>query len=305
MAITYGYFNSLNGDRVYNADQMSEYFDGLVSNGVYESIGGALRVSSASGMTVNVATGRAIIACKWIKNDAILPLTVTAAHATLARYSAVVVRLDNTNRLMTITTKDGTPASTPTKPAMADTETIKELCLAYIYVRAGATALTQADIQDTRGLDICGFVTGLIEQVDTNNLWAQYQSAFAAYYTEMTAQFTSWFDTLTSQLNVNTYIRRFEMHVTLSGAGSVTINPEGYSFDREDVILVFINGLYGSRGTDYTMDTSGTLPVVTPVTTAAGTVLDIVVLKTRIGFYTLADSDNNAVETSGGLIVRA
>ena len=66
MAITYGYFNSVNGDRTYNADQMSEYFDGLVSNGVYESVGGALQVTAGSGMTVNVASGRGIINCKWL-----------------------------------------------------------------------------------------------------------------------------------------------------------------------------------------------------------------------------------------------
>lgn len=39
MAVTYGFFNSVNGDRKYNADQMSSYFDGLVTDGVYEKIG--------------------------------------------------------------------------------------------------------------------------------------------------------------------------------------------------------------------------------------------------------------------------
>ena len=29
MAITYGFFNSVDGDRKYNAEQMSTYFDGL------------------------------------------------------------------------------------------------------------------------------------------------------------------------------------------------------------------------------------------------------------------------------------
>ena len=63
MSVTYGFFNSVNGDRVYNADQMSEYFNELVSNGVYESVGGALQVVPNTGMNVNVKTGRGIIDC--------------------------------------------------------------------------------------------------------------------------------------------------------------------------------------------------------------------------------------------------
>ena len=38
MAVTYGFFSSLNSDRLYNADQMSNYFKGLITNGVYESV---------------------------------------------------------------------------------------------------------------------------------------------------------------------------------------------------------------------------------------------------------------------------
>ena len=110
MSITYGFFNSLNGDRKYDADQMSEYFDGLVSNGVYENVGGALQVLASENMEVNVSTGRAIINCKWLKNDAVLTLNIEQSHPTLDRYTAVVARLDVANRLITITTKDGTPA---------------------------------------------------------------------------------------------------------------------------------------------------------------------------------------------------
>ena len=71
MSITFGFFNSSNGDRKYNADQMSEYFDGLVSNGVYENVGGALQVLASQNMEVNVQTGRAIINSKWVKNAAL------------------------------------------------------------------------------------------------------------------------------------------------------------------------------------------------------------------------------------------
>ena len=94
MAISYGFFNSINQDRTYNADQMSEYFDGLVSNGVYESVGSAMQVTAGEGLAVNVQSGRAIIDCKWIKNDAAQAITLTTAHVLLPRYTAIVIRLD-------------------------------------------------------------------------------------------------------------------------------------------------------------------------------------------------------------------
>ena len=39
MALTYGFYNSLNGDRKYNAMDISRLFDGLIKDGVFMSIG--------------------------------------------------------------------------------------------------------------------------------------------------------------------------------------------------------------------------------------------------------------------------
>lgn len=286
MAVMYGFFNSINGDRVYNADQMSQYFDGLITNGVYESVGGALQVLAGSGLAVNVETGRAVINCKWIRNDAVLTLPITQAHSVLNRYTAVILRLDVSGRLVEITTKDGTPASTPTKPAMETSSTVVELCLAYVYVAAGATSISQADITDTRPSSLCGWVTGLIQQVDTSQLFLQWQTAYQEYYDDMTAQFDAWFAALTQQLNVNTYVDKYEKRTVLqSGASNIIpMDMTGYTYDSDDIISVFINGLLGASGIDYTLDTSGSTPTIQPNATAAWTEVQIIVYKSRIGF---------------------
>lgn len=251
MSITYGFFNSINQDRLYNADQMSEYFKGLVSDGVYESVGGAMQVTANSGMTVSVQTGRALIDCKWIDVDAIVNITITQSHPTLNRYSAVVVRLDRTNRLMELATVDGTPASTPTKPSMTNTETIQEMCLAYIYVAAGATAITAADIQDTRSSGLCGWVTGIIQQVDTSTLFNQYVAAYEQNLANMQAweqvqkeQFQSWFSTLTDELLVNTHIERnYADYTTLETSRNVQV-PASLEYEEGDILDVYINGVF-------------------------------------------------------------
>lgn len=298
MAATYGFFNSLNGDRTYNADQMSEYFDGLVSNGVYEGVGEALQVLTATGMNVSVQPGRAIINCKWFNLDSAETVPITAAAAALNRYTAVVIRLNMSSRTIAITTIDGTPATNPVMPQISDTAQIKDLCLAMIYVAAGATSLTQANITDMRASTSCGWVTGLIKQVDTSQLFLQWQTAYEDYYTRMTAAFDEWFSNLTQQLNVNTFIKAFRQHTVMDGTQTrVLLSIQGYTYDESDIINVFINGLYGHLGTDYTIDQINGSTYITPAATGEGTVIDVVIYRSQIGFYLVAANDTDGVGT--------
>lgn len=306
MSITYGFFNSLNGDRKYDADQMSEYFDGLVSNGVYENVGGALQVLASENMEVNVSTGRAIINSKWLKNDAVLTLNISQSHPTLDRYTAVVARLDITNRLMTITTKDGTPASEPLKPTMQNDSLAVELCLAYILVKAAATSISQFYIEDMRSSNLCGWVTGLIEQVDTSTLFLQYQTAYEEYYSNMTAAFDNWFSSLTEQLNVNTFIQRFTKSVTIGTSpfppydvttNEIELDMQGYIYDSTDIFHVYVNGL---NENDYIFEVYQNVPWITVPADADGTKVFIEVLKSKIGFEVLQDQSGNNIVLQNG-----
>ena len=293
MAITSGFFNSLNGDRLYNAEQMSEYFKGIISDGVAENIGGALQVLSGSGMTVNVQSGRAFIDCRWLENNAVESITINPSHATLKRYTAVVIRLDYSNRIMSITTKDGTPATTPTKPSMTRNEQIYEMCLAYVLVEAGATSISQSKITDTRAnKNLCGWVTGVIEQVDTTTLFNQWEAAYNENIGEMEswedtqkAAFEEWLSTLTEQLTVGAYIREFKKNVTLASGASrvITLDWSNYTYETTDVFFVTLNGLNAEESADYTLNTSATPPTITVNCNGVDDVVDIKVLKTVLG----------------------
>lgn len=193
---TSGFFNSVNGDRAYNAQQMSSIFEGLITDGVYASVGNKLAVQPNSRMTIQVATGRGWFAKHWVNNSAAELLTLAASDVTLNRYCAVCVRVDETSsvRSASLYLKYSDFATTPTKPTMTRTETVKEYCLAYIYIKAGATAITAADIEDTRGNNnLCGWVTGLIEQLSTTTLFEQWQTLFE-----------NWFNSLQDLINENT-----------------------------------------------------------------------------------------------------
>lgn len=196
MAWTSGFFNSVNGDRLYNADQMSRIFEGLITDGVYESVGNKMAVQPNSGMTIQIATGRGWFGRHWVNNDSEYKLTVEDSDVVLNRYAAVVIKVDDTDAVRDVVPyiKYSTFATNPVKPTMTRTETIKEYCLAYIYIKAGASSITAANIEDTRANEsLCGWVTGLIEQLKSATLFEQF-----------TAIFNDWFSGLVDTLNENT-----------------------------------------------------------------------------------------------------
>ncbi len=193
---TSGFFNSVNGDRMYNADQMSRIFEGLITDGVYESVGNKMAVQPNSGMVIQIATGRGWFGRHWVNNDSEYALTLENADVLLNRYVAVCIRVDDSDAVRNAVPylKYSEFATNPTKPTMERTELVKEYCLAYIYIKAGATAITASDIEDTRANEaLCGWVTGLIEQLNSATLWSQWE-----------ALFTEWFSGLQDLINENT-----------------------------------------------------------------------------------------------------
>ncbi|KKK51946.1 hypothetical protein LCGC14_3109860, partial [marine sediment metagenome] len=54
MTITYGFYDSISSDRLYNAQQMSSIFDGIIQDGVYAGLGDAIMVVEDTGMDVSV-----------------------------------------------------------------------------------------------------------------------------------------------------------------------------------------------------------------------------------------------------------
>lgn len=291
MAITYGYFNSINGDRKYNADQMSNYFQGLVSDGVYETVGNKLQVLALSGMEVGVQTGRALLDCKWLNNDAVHNITINAAHVLLNRYTAIVMKLDKSARTIDIIAKDGENASNPIKPTMINTTSVIEYCLAYIYVKAGTTTISQSDITDMRGSSLCPWVTGVVKQVDTSQLFLQYQTAYEEYAADMRtwmdeqkAEFDAWMATLTEELKVNTYLKEYRNIITVSEETlTLMIGIDEYN-PNTDILYASINGILFVEGEEYVVSGIGaTAKIEFKNTIKPNNIIEFRVLKSMIG----------------------
>lgn len=226
MAWTNGFHNSVQGDRLYNADQMSGIFDGLITQGVYMSIGKRLAVEPNDGMTIQINTGRGWFNSRWVCNTSPYLLELEASDVLLNRWAAVCVRGDNTDGVRNTVpyVKYGEFATEPTKPTMERTERIKEYCLAYVYIAAGKTKITAADIEDTRAnTDLCGWVTGLIKQIDADTLFQQFE-----------ALFNEWFEGLKDNINEDTEVVLVN---ALPESTTITLKPEDWADNRLEMVI--------------------------------------------------------------------
>ena len=203
MSFTYGFYNSKNHDRTYNAEQMSSIFDGLIEDGIYESIGGAFLVKSYNdSMQVQVSSGRAWFNHTWSYNDQTIMLTVEDADALYSRIDAVVleVNADDTVRANSIKIVKGTPASSPMKPELINSEYIHQHPLAYISLKPGVTKITQSMIENAVGGET-PFVKTAMKMVSLSDLQAQYDSQFTDLMSERRTGFDSWFSNIQNVLD--------------------------------------------------------------------------------------------------------
>lgn len=217
MSVTSGFFNSVNHDRRYNAAQMSAIFDGIINDGVFANIGSAFAVTADTGVTVNIAKGRAWFNSAWIYNDALLPKTLEGSEVVLDRIDAIVIEVDHNEnvRLGDIKIVKGTPSSSPKRPAMASEENKHQHPLAYIYRKAGSTKITQADITNMIGTSSCPYITGILQVQNIDNIVAQWEGQWNQWYAtkivetntdsseliaEMKSEFDRWFSDLKAVL---------------------------------------------------------------------------------------------------------
>ena len=168
-------------ERRYNGQDMNEDKAPFYKEGV---VYGHLQVTAGDGMEVRVdggsRRGYAYINLHTIHNTAVLPLTVSQASGTLPRIDRVIVRNDETERRPSIFIREGAFSSKPQPPGLINNDVIQEKSLARVYVRAGAVAITQADITDERADDsVCGFVASQFKELDFSQFLSQFNAWFA------------------------------------------------------------------------------------------------------------------------------
>lgn len=197
MTVSSGFFNSVNHDRLYDVEQVSSIFDGIIEDGVYESIGEAFMVSpyAEGNDTVIVGTGRAWFDHTWTLNDSQFSFTLSPPNTLLGRIDAIVIDVDRRDsvRANSIVLVEGEYSTTPTKPSLIKEELHKQYPIAYITMPIGTSApVSQSNIQYMVGTEECPLVTGPLEALNISN-----------YFAQMESEFNIWFDGIKDILNEN------------------------------------------------------------------------------------------------------
>jgi len=201
LAIRSGFFNSVNGDRRYDAAFFAEYFATFIGDGVFPNPSTGLQLVESAGMQTILKVGKGWIKGYYVINDSDYIIKHDNADGVLKRIDRVVMRLNFLKRQIEIVLKKGSQASSPTAPAVQRDAEAYELVLADVLINAGATKITQANITDQRlNKSLCGIVHGVVDQVDTTSIFNQYQSWFNNFSVTKANEFSAWQTQVTTAL---------------------------------------------------------------------------------------------------------
>ena len=193
--------------KTYSSDVLATILRKYFRDGVFTADAESFQVLEDSDMDILVDPGHCLIQGRHGYNEAVSALTVSAADPSLPRIDLVVLRLNLGVSALSIELfmVDGAAAVSPAAPALTRNSTVYELALAEIYVAAGVTAITQANITDTRlDSDRCGVVASIIGDTDTNTYYAQIAADLAEFKAGREADFDAWFAGIVDILDEST-----------------------------------------------------------------------------------------------------
>lgn len=196
MAEKSGFFNAREAedgtyDREYDAEQFAEYFANFISNGVYANPANQLKVvfddSPNKPFVVIVRKGKAYIDGYWYELTEDMEITIPANTKAYIVKDVIRCTLDKAERKVSIVLEEDVTNDHPT-----NNNNRHDLVLSTIVVQPNASKLNAEDITDKRpDKTYCGFVTGVIDQIDTTELFQQYDDAFQTWFNEIKEQLST------------------------------------------------------------------------------------------------------------------
>lgn len=168
MTFKYGFYNSSNGDRKYDAQDIAEVFDTILADGFIKGFGTQGAVTAMGGLNLNIGIFRAWFKSTWSYNDSDLAYVAEDADAANPRIDAIVLQInkDPGARENSIITVRGQAAASAQRPSLVRNDTREQYALAYVTRRAGVASVSQSDISYVVGNTESPFATS--RMVDVN-----------------------------------------------------------------------------------------------------------------------------------------
>lgn len=226
MTFRSGFWNSIDGDRTYSAEDMAIPFEGVITEGVFANWGDAFKATVIDDNTINIGSGKAWLSKKWIQNDSVyqMPIKVsdyassteprtvvvcldlkTEAYYRFAQFMIEEMRYYNsyTSMLNAITNRD---AGRNTLPLFA------------INFAAGDSSIQRTNITNLVGTPWCPYVTAPVQTVTVDDIRDKWNASYNTLMKDIVGNaqtkadeaesnfevsFNTWFLTLKNQLNTN------------------------------------------------------------------------------------------------------
>lgn len=183
MSLKFGFFDSVDGDRVYSARDFSAIFNNLIRDGVLPktvSTNQFAATPATSGLGVKIDSGWAWFDSTYTYLTAPQTFSLDAADAVLYRWDAIVIETDAENRENSIKVVKGTPAAEGAfaKPTL----TANQHPLCYAKVTPGLTSMVQGNIENRVGMSDCPFIAGAVGTADLTQVFAQWEYDFDTWF---------------------------------------------------------------------------------------------------------------------------
>ena len=130
-----GFFNAVDDDRDYNADDISNYFQGVVDDGIFKNYLNSLQVViNENGTIATLKSGKCIVKGKYILNTSDLDFTIdSVSQSQQTRIDAIVAYADLSTRTAGFKyVKGNNDASNSSE--LTETQNYKAIPIAYLSV---------------------------------------------------------------------------------------------------------------------------------------------------------------------------
>ena len=226
MTFRSGFWNSIDGDRTYSAEDMAIPFEGVITDGVFANWGDAFKATVIDGSTIAIGSGKAWFSKKWVQNDSVYQMSINASeYASSTEPRTAVVSLDLKvepyYRFARFITDEQRYYGSYEELLNAITDHNagrNSLPLFAINFAAGDTSIQQTNITSLVGTAWCPYVTAPVQTVTVDDIRNKWDASYNTLMKDITsnaqtkaneaesnfeASFNTWFLTLKNQLNAN------------------------------------------------------------------------------------------------------
>lgn len=186
------FFNSINGDRMYNSVDFRDWVRNFFSNGVFQN---GLSVVSNAGMNISVSSGYVHINGA-VQHFGDTEFEINEAGTSYPRIDSIIVEYNNNEDVRDIVmfVQEGSYSGDNPQPVeLIRNYNVYQIEIAQVMVYANSDGITQAEIVDSRDdSDRCGYVINRSDSTNVASVKSLLMTLMYAFESENTEQFNAW-----------------------------------------------------------------------------------------------------------------